>query len=107
MSQFTAAELEAAKISAREDFYFFCRWMFLRQRKYQWMRAPHHKIICDALMRVFNGEIKRLIVNIPPRYSKTQIAVVYFIAWALGKAPDSEFIHTCYSSVLASNNSGQ
>jgi len=97
--RFAAAEL------ARADLYFFSRWMFLQRRGFNWRRAAHHKVICDALMRVFNGECKRLIINIPPRYSKTELAVSMFIAWAMGKAPDSEFIHTSYSATLAANNS--
>jgi len=96
---FAAAEL------ARADLYFFSRWMFLQRRRFQWMRSPHHKIVCDALMRVFRGECTRLIINIPPRYSKTELAVVNFIAWALGQVPDAEFIHASYSSTLATNNS--
>lgn len=107
MMQFTEQELEASRILAYNDLYFFARWMFLRRRGYPWMRAPHHKQICDALMRVFNGETKRLIINIPPRYSKTELAVVNFIAWALGRVPDAEFIHASYSSALAVNNSVQ
>jgi predicted phage terminase large subunit-like protein len=81
--------------------------MFARRRGYQWIRSNHHKIICDALMRVFNGECKRLIINVPPRYSKTELAVVNFVAWAMGKVPDSEFIHASYSAQLAANNSAQ
>lgn len=97
--RFVAAEL------ARADLYFFARWMFAQRRGYRWQRAPHHRLICDALMRVFRGECKRLIINIPPRYSKTELAVVNFIAWALGQKPDAEFIHTSYSGTLAVNNS--
>ncbi|WP_043617702.1 phage terminase large subunit [Chromobacterium violaceum] len=107
MRQFTADERAAAILAAREDFYFFVRWMFLHRRKFQWKRARQHRIICDALMRVFRGECKRLIINIPPRYSKTELAVVMFIAWAMGKHPDSEFIHTCYSGKLAIKNSAE
>lgn len=101
----TTRERFAAAQMARADLYFFARWMFLQRRGYTWQRAPHHRKICDALMRVFRGECKRLIINIPPRYSKTELAVVMFIAWALGHAPDAEFIHTSYSSTLAANNS--
>lgn len=90
---------------ARADLYFFARWMFKQRRGYTWRRAPHHRAICDALMRVFRGECKRLIINIPPRYSKTELAVLMFIAWAMGHVPDAEFIHTSYSATLASNNS--
>jgi predicted phage terminase large subunit-like protein len=79
--------------------------MFLQRKGFQWQRASHHQIICEALMRVYRGECKRLIINVPPRYSKTELAVVNFIAWALGKVPDAEFIHASYSGALAINNS--
>jgi predicted phage terminase large subunit-like protein len=84
--------------------YDFTRWMFLQRKGFKWQRAPHHEVICKALMRVFRGESKRLIINIPPRYSKTEIAVINWIAWCLGKVPDCEFIHTSYSGTLAVNN---
>ena len=105
MRQFSPAERFAAAEMARADLYFFSRWMFQQRRGYAWQRAAHHKLICDALMRVFRGECTRLIINIPPRYSKTELAVVCFIAWALGQVPDAEFIHTSYSAPLAINNS--
>lgn len=95
--------LVAAEL-ARHDFYFFTRWMFLQRRNYTWLRGPHHKLICDTLMRVYEGEITRLVINIAPRYSKTELAIVNFIAWTLGRAPDSEFIHTSYSDTLATMN---
>lgn len=102
---FTPAERLAARELAREDLYFFSRWMFMQRKGFQWRRARQHKIICDALMRVYRGECKRLIINVPPRYSKTELAVVNFIAWAFGKVPDAEFIHASYSGTLAINNS--
>ena len=97
-------KLVAAELS-RSDLYVFARWMFAHKRGFRWSEAPHHRVICNALMRVYSGECKRLIINIPPRYSKTELAVIMFIAWGLGKAPDSEFIHTSYSATLAVNNS--
>lgn len=104
-TSFSDAERLAAIGWAREDLYDFSRWMFLQRKGYHWKRAKHHEIICEALMRVFRGECKRLIINIPPRYSKTELAVVNFIAWCFGKVPDAEFIHTSYSGTLATNNS--
>lgn len=81
--------------------------MFALRKGFQWIKGRHHKIICDALMRVYNGECKRLIINIPPRYSKTELAVINFMAWSLGRNPDAEFIHTSYSGRLATQNSWQ
>lgn len=103
-----AREIEKKAVEldlARNDLYFFTRYSFANKRGYKWLKAGHHKLICDALMRVFSGECKRLIINIPPRYSKTEIAVVNFVAWCFGKVPDCEFIHASYSSTLAVNNS--
>lgn len=102
-----AAEICAARDLARRDLYFFTRYMFRLRKGYKWITGKQHKVICDALMRVFYGETNRLIINVPPRYSKTELAVVNFAAWAMGNAPDSEFIHTSYSGGLASQNSFQ
>jgi predicted phage terminase large subunit-like protein len=99
------AQILADQFKAKTSLYHFSRWGFLQQRGYRWKRNWHHDLICAALERVFNGQCKRLIINIPPRYSKTELAVVNFIAWAIGKAPDAEFIHTSYSARLAANNS--
>ncbi len=99
--RFVAAEL------ARANLYDYARWMFLNRRGYKWQRAAHHRIVCQALERVYLGQSKRVIINIPPRYSKTELAVVNFTSWALGRHPDSEFIITGYSGKLASTNSWQ
>ena len=104
---FSDAEHLAAIGWCREDLYEFTRWMFLQRRGYKWIKAKQHKIICDALMRVYRGECKRLIMNIPPRYSKTEIAVINFISWTLGRHPDAEYIHTSYSGRLAAGNAWQ
>lgn len=97
----------AIQVEAQQDLYFFTRYMFKERRGYKWMHNWHHREVCDALMKVYNGEIKRLIINIPPRYSKTEIAVINFMAWSLGKNPDCEFIHISYSAMLAANNAFQ
>ncbi|MCG1054680.1 phage terminase large subunit [Mycetohabitans sp. B5] len=105
MHPFSPDEHFAAAKMAQADLYFFSRWMFYQRRRYKWLRGPHHKAICDALMRVFFGKANRLIINVPPRYSKTELAVVNFIAWTLGQVPDAEFIHASYAAPLAASNS--
>lgn len=64
----------------------------------------HQQSVCDALEKVVIGQTKRLIINIPPRSGKTEMAVVNFIAWCMGNWPDCEFIHATYSKRLATNN---
>lgn len=99
--RFVAAQL------ARADLYFYSRWMMLQRKGVKWVRAPHHKLVCDALMRVYRGECRRLIINIPPRYGKTELVAIDFVTWALGHCPDAEFIATSYSGDLAAVNSWQ
>lgn len=101
----TDAERAVWASMARNSLHFYTKYTFARRKGYKWKDNWHHALICNALEDVFYGRTKRLIINLPPRYSKTEIAVLNFITWALGKVPDSEFIHVSYSSTLAENNS--
>lgn len=96
--------LQARQEAAKRSLLAFTRYIFRVRKGYEFSVNWHHIEMCRALMRVFRGECTRLIINVPPRYSKTEIAVVNFMAWALGHAPDAEFIHTSYSGGLAANN---
>jgi predicted phage terminase large subunit-like protein len=69
-----------------------------------WIDNWHQHRINDALERVFIGQCKRLIINVPPRSGKTELAVKMFIAWATGHHPDCEWIHASYSKRLAARN---
>ena len=64
----------------------------------------HQDKICAALEQVVIGRIKRLVITVPPRSGKTEIAVINFIAWCMGNFPDSEFIHASNSKRLATAN---
>jgi len=61
----------------------------------------HHEKIANALERVESGEIKRLIIQMPPRHGKSQLASINFPAWYLGRNPDKEIITASYSADLA------
>lgn len=102
--EFSDKERRAYRSLSMADLYWFTRWMFANRRGYTWQQAQHHSLVCEALMRVFRGETRRLIINIPPRYSKTEI-VKNFVGWSLGHNPDSEFIYTSYSGRLAAASS--
>lgn len=91
-------------VDCRTDLLSFTRTMFKARKGMEFVTNWHHEKLCNALERVVIGKCKRLIINIPPRYSKTELAVVNFIAWCMGNFPDSEFIHASYSKRLAANN---
>lgn len=83
----------------------FTRYFFKENFGKKFIIGDHHKVIGDALDKVIRGETKRLIINIAPRYGKTEMAVKGFIAYGLALNPASKFIHLSYSSDLAMDNS--
>ena len=61
----------------------------------------HHKIMADAFERVANGSLKRLIINMPPRHTKSEFASYLFPAWFLGRFPEKKIIQTAHTAELA------
>lgn len=85
----------------------FTRFFFKERTKRRFAVGRHHKIISDALDRVLRGECRRLMINIAPRYSKTELAVKNFVAMGLALNPRAKFIHLSYSDDLARDNSSE
>lgn len=67
----------------------------------QWQRARHLELLCRKLEAVERGEIKRLIITMPPRHGKSEVTSKHFPAWYLGKHPDHEVIITSYAAEIA------
>jgi hypothetical protein len=97
--------LKIAKYKCMASVLFFTRYFFKKRYNRKFVVNKHHEIICEALERVLNGELTRLIINIAPRYSKTELVVKNFIANCLGLNPSAKFIHLSYSDTLALDNS--
>ena len=68
--------------------------------------APHIEVIATKLEAVRRGEIKRLIVNLPPRHLKSHCVSVAFVAWLLGHDPAKHVICACYGQDLADELAG-
>ena len=65
------------------------------------IEGEHHKIMSDAFNRIASGELKRLIINMPPRHTKSEFASHLFPAWFLGRFPDKKVIQTAHTAELA------
>lgn len=63
--------------------------------------GKHHREIAKILEKVERGEIKRLIINMPPRHSKSYTCNYMFPLWLLGKHPNKNIISVSYSQELA------
>lgn len=65
--------------------------------------AEHHRLIAEALERVARGEVKRLMICMPPRHGKSELASRRFPAWYLGGHPLKHVIAASYNSDLAND----
>ncbi len=88
------------------DSLHFARYFFkLMNGGKKFVVGKHHRMICDKLNDVLTGKIRRLIINIAPRYSKSELVSRNFIAMGLAINPAAKFIHLSYSGDLALGNS--
>jgi len=98
--------IEILKEILLQDFTRYLRWSFKTKYNSKFILTDSHIEVCQVLIRVYLGEIKKLIVNMPPRSGKTEI-VNTFIEWTLTKHPKAKYIMTSYSDVLVANSSQQ
>jgi predicted phage terminase large subunit-like protein len=81
-----------------------CRTSYLEFVKHAWpafIQGAHHKTMAEAFERVARGELKRLIVNMPPRHTKSEFASYLLPAWFLGQHPEKKVIQTAHTAELA------
>lgn len=83
---------------------FTCK-MFAYMNKTPYIIGEHHRLICNALDDVVRGRVRKLIINIAPRYGKTLLVSQMFIAYGLALNPQSLFLHLSYSGTLTQDNS--
>ena len=89
--------LEMDKVEkSKESFLYFVTQMWPI-----FISGSHHKIMADAFERVANGQLKRLIINMPPRHTKSEFASFLLPAWFLGKFPHKKIIQTAHTAELA------
>ena len=89
--------LELDKVQRCKESYIF----FVSQMWPVFISGKHHQIMADAFERVAKGELKRLIINMPPRHTKSEFASYLLPAWFLGKFPHKKIIQTAHTAELA------
>lgn len=63
--------------------------------------GKHHSRMAAAFERVARGESKRVIINMPPRHTKSEFASYLLPAWFLGNFPGKKVIQTSHTAELA------
>ena len=95
-------KLRLAQLQKVED----CQKNFLHFVKAMWpefISGNHHRIVAEKLEQIANGEIKRLIINMPPRHTKSEFASFLFPAWMIGRNPAMKIIQATHTTELAVN----
>jgi predicted phage terminase large subunit-like protein len=74
---------------------------FVREVWPTFIAGRHHAKMANAFERVARGECKRLIINMPPRHTKSEFASYLLPAWFLGKYPHKKVIQCSHTAELA------
>lgn len=91
-------QLEASTASerARTDFMAFVRKIWP-----DFIEGAHHKIMADTFNRIADGSLKRVIINMAPRHTKSEFASYLLPAWFLGRFPKKKVIQASNTAELA------
>ena len=81
---------------AKNDFLSFvkCVWP-------DFVEGSHHRHIADKFNKLASGEINRLIINMPPRHTKSEFASYLLPAWMVGREPKLKIIQATHTAELA------
>lgn len=65
------------------------------------INGAHHKVMAKKFQEIAEGKCRRLIINMPPRHTKSEFASYMLPAWFLGKFPDKKIIQCSNTAELA------
>jgi len=99
IANLTATEYEAL---LRQDFSTFAARCFYELNPQTELGVNWHlRVIAAKLAAVRRGQIRRLIINLPPRHLKSLMASIAFPAWCLGLDPSAQILCISYAGELA------
>lgn len=102
-SDLRVLEAQLSKLEKLKD-RELCQTKFIKFVERVWptfISGAHHKRMADAFERVANGTCKRLIINMPPRHTKSEFASYLLPAWFLGRFPHKKVIQASNTGELA------
>ena len=85
-------------VAARQDFLTFVKRMWP-----QFIEGKHHKEVSEKFNKIASGELTRLIINMPPRHTKSEFASYFLPAWMIGNYPELKIIQATHTAELAVN----
>ena len=93
---------QARRALARNSFPTFMSYSFRPNNNLtHYLESWHTKLLCEALEAVERGDVRFLIIELPPRHSKSEHVSRYFPAWFIGRHPRAEIIHGSHTEKFA------
>jgi len=82
--------------AAQNDFMTYCKMVWP-----EFVNGRHHGIMAEKFNRLATGDLKRLIVNMPPRHTKSEFGSYLLPSWLMGKRPTLKIMQTTHTAELA------
>lgn len=100
-----ALQLERDRRAATDSLYEFTKqaWHVV-EPGVQFVDGWHIRVICDHLEAVTQGEIRKLLINIPPRHAKSTIVSVMWPCWEWLTKPHEKYLCASYSGILSTRD---
>jgi predicted phage terminase large subunit-like protein len=96
--------LEAGMLAKQKRSFEKINTDFMSFVKHVWpefVEGEHHKIIAEKFNLISQGKLKRLIINMPPRHTKSEFSSFLLPAWMIGKRPKLKIIQSTHTTELA------
>jgi len=104
-ADFINIEKELKRRELRSSLLGFTQHFFKIVKGYDFIVNWHHVKMAEEIEKAFRGETSVLIINVPPRYTKTEITSIFGPAWVYANNKNANFIHVSYSEKLVTKNS--
>jgi predicted phage terminase large subunit-like protein len=96
LAMLTEYESSVKRETAHKDFMAFTHEMWPG-----FINGRHHKVMAKKFQEIADGKLKRLIINMPPRHTKSEFASYLLPAWFLGRFPNKKIIQSSNTAELA------
>lgn len=99
--------LAVLKERLESDYFDHAKFFLAYREKQPFIVGQHHALIAQTMQRVIDGEITRLLVNMPPSYTKTELIVIQFASFGFALNPGCRFLHISGDKELSLDNSSK
>lgn len=107
LKTYTPQQLATLKYRLENNYLDHAKFFLSLRENQPFILGRHHVVMAQAMQRVIDGEITRLIINMPPSYTKTELTVIQFCSYGFCQNPGCRFLHISGDKDLVLDNSSK